>query len=72
MSMGIQRWIDVRHVTPCVGNTILIRLENNAGEAEVDAAYLDNQQVFVTFNGWPMNVWTITHWMPMPDAEIER
>ena len=70
MKGGICR-IDVNVMPPMVGDTVLIRLESTDGDAVTDAAYLDNQLEFVTFNGWPMNVWTITHWMPMPYVDLE-
>lgn len=64
------KWIDVNMILPPIGDTVLIRLESE-NNVEVDAGYFDNQLEFVTFNGWPNNVWRITHWMPLPYPDLD-
>ena len=67
----MSKWISVDTIPPPVGIAILIRFEDANGEAEVDAAYIDNQNELETFNGWACNRWALTHWMPMPYADLE-
>ena len=68
--MGTQKWIDVRFIPPPIYNAVLIRLIVE-DKAEVDVGELDADGCWTTFNDWGEEYeFEITHWMPLPDAEI--
>lgn len=65
------KWIDVNVVPPPIHNRVLIRLIVDE-EVEVDLGILYADGCWTTFSDWDEGLgFEVTHWMPLPDAEIE-
>ena len=66
----VLKWIDVNVVPPPIHNRVLIRLIVDE-EVEVDLGILDMDGCWTTFIDWDEGYgFEVTHWMPLPDAEI--
>ena len=70
-NIDAMKWIDVNVIPPPIHDRVLIRLIVE-GEAVVDVGILDADGCWTTFNDWDEGFcFEVTHWMPVPYADIE-